>query len=426
MGVPAGIVEEISARGGRVTFARFMELALTHPVDGYYSRDEELIGPHGHFSTAPGLSPEFSRTMARLLGDLAGAALEEAGEVAATAPPGAGRGDRLVALVELGAGEGDLAGALLERWDTEHPTLRDRLAYTIVETGGPLRDRQKKALSEAMERGWQVSWAGTVGVALEPVDGGVVFGNEFLDAFPVHLVDVRGDEPLEAWVELVAGELSEVWAELSAAAEAELETVFGTVETAALGPLSRDGMIELRPAVGSLVERVAASASDACLLTVDYGEWFAAPGAGRGRGLGAGGAAGRRATASGGAGGPGTGLERPYARTVRGYFRHQLVDDPYLRVGRQDLTADVDFRALDAHGRRAGLETVFFITLADMLRADGGAQRLAGLRRRAAQATEDALDADRRAAILEKLLDYQGLGGTFKIMLQVKERGPSR
>ena len=61
----------------------------------------------------------------------------------------------------------------------------------------------------------------------------------------------------------------------------------------------------------------------------------------------------------------------------RGYFKHQLVVDILARPGRQDLTADVDFAALDLHGRREGFETVLFTTLAAFLSGGGaGASEL--------------------------------------------------
>ena len=41
-------------------------------------------------------------------------------------------------------------------------------------------------------------------------------------------------------------------------------------------------------------------------------------------------------------------------------------------MGRQDLTADVDFRALDLHGEALGLECVLFASLAAFLRGMGG------------------------------------------------------
>ena len=42
-----------------------MELALTHPTLGYYSRADRLLRHGGDFNTAPALSPFFCQTLAR-------------------------------------------------------------------------------------------------------------------------------------------------------------------------------------------------------------------------------------------------------------------------------------------------------------------------------------------------------------------------
>jgi SAM-dependent MidA family methyltransferase len=93
------------------------------------------------------------------------------------------------------------------------------------------------------------------------------------------------------------------------------------------------------------------------------------------------------------------------------------VDDLFVRVGRQDLTADVDFRALERHGRRAGFETVLHTTVAELLLGDSGDERLARLKVLA----ESSLEADRRAAVLRELLDPESVGGAYRVMLQVRE-----
>ncbi len=87
----------------------------------------------------------------------------------------------------------------------------------------------------------------------------MILGNEFFDALPVHLVDVRGPRPLEAWVAIRRGAggearqgLREVWDDISGEVEAELRFLFGTLDTEALRPFSRDGFIEVRPALRSL------------------------------------------------------------------------------------------------------------------------------------------------------------------------------
>jgi SAM-dependent MidA family methyltransferase len=139
---------------------------------------------------------------------------------------------------------------------------------------------------------------------------------------------------------------------------------------------------------------------------------------------------------------------------VRGYFKHQLVPDPLARPGRQDLTADVDFAAVDLHGREEGFETVLFTTLGRFLRGGGAEDELQALRSRseapawatasalAAQAasatasatasalapqaapaelaSSDPLEADRQATVLENLLDERDLGSVFKVLVQVR------
>ncbi|MFH0917353.1 MAG: SAM-dependent methyltransferase [bacterium] len=417
--VPAGIAREMAAEGGRVTFARFMELALTHPTDGYYSRTGRLLGRRGHFSTAPHLSPAFRGAVSRLLTELVDASLAnispgdaslvdaspvDASHVAVPAAAGPSGADAVgrqpFAVIELGGGEGDLVGAVLEGWQGARPELRERVVYSIVEIGEGLRARQRAAVSGMLARGWDVRWADALTGAVAGTRPGVIVGNEFVDALPVHLVDVRGPRPLEAWVDLDpdgGGRVSELWGDLSREAKAELRFLFGGAEGDRLRSLSRDGVMELRPTVGSLLRQIVAVMPEGCLLTVDYGDWFKGVEAGTGRWCGPSG-------------------EPSYGRTVRGYFRHQLVTDPYVRVGNQDLTADVDFRALDLHGRESGFETVLFTSVAALLLADGGEAELSVLQARAG----DSLQADREAGVLEALLDEQGLGGSFKVMLQVR------
>jgi SAM-dependent MidA family methyltransferase len=407
------IALQIQAEGGRVSFARFMELALTHPRAGYYSRSEHLLGPRGHFSTAPRLSPVFNRAVARLLAEL----VDSWSAVLSTDPAPFGEGQP-TSVIELGGGEGDLAQAVLQVWEETRSDLRARVTYGIVEIGEGLRARQTEALSSAMNAGWRICWATTLGGAARGTRPCVVLGNEFFDALPVHLVDVRGPRALEAWVTLADGIVEgiderreqgfrEVWDDISSEVETELRALFGTTDPKILRSLSADGFIELRPAFRSLMELVGAVMPVGSLLIVDYGAWK--------QGLEPATTAGTPSSGDGSASGD------PHRRTIRGYFRHQVVDDPYARAGFQDLTADVDFRALDLHGRAAGFDTVLFTSVAALLRCDRGEERLSELRVHANVPTSEALEADREAMVLGELLDPEGLGGTFKVMLQVRE-----
>ncbi len=56
---------EAAARGGSLSFDRFMDLALYAPGLGYYVAGARKFGPGGDFVTAPGLSPLFGLCLAR-------------------------------------------------------------------------------------------------------------------------------------------------------------------------------------------------------------------------------------------------------------------------------------------------------------------------------------------------------------------------
>ena len=412
-----------------MTFARFMETALTHPTLGYYSQAGRLLRHGGDFNTAPGLSPFFNRTMARLVTELVDLSLSAlpAQQAGGEGEPGAGR----AAVMEQGGGEGQLAAAILEFWERERPELRGKIAYRIVEVGARLQQRQAAAVAPSVEAGWDVGWGRDPKEACAGSRPVVVVGNEFLDAVPVHLVRVAEGALSEAYVEAAtpgtgmagapeastgAPSLELTWGPLSDAAAAELESLFGPLEPGRLAVLTEDGIIEVFPGLGDLVRQVVEVMPSGTFVNVDYGEWF--PGVPRcGERWGLEGRTKRR-------------------RTVRGYFKHQMVLDPLARAGRQDLTADVDFAAVDLHGRQHGFETVVFTTLAAFLRGGGAQAELEalrgdptapGLRGKAVLQTPnpgeaaDVLEADRQATVIHNLLDESDLGGAFKVMVQVRE-----
>lgn len=393
----SSIIEVIAAEGGQVTFARFMEMALTHPILGYYSRADRLLRHGGDFSTAPAISPFFNWTLARLVTELVDASL-----AAATI-------DR-PSVVELGGGEGHLAEGVFRYWQSERPELREKIAYRVLEVGAGLQRRQAAAVEELVAAGWGIEWGADLEEACAGTRPVVIVGNEFVDAMPVHLVAVDDDRLREAYVQATHPSLVQTWGELSAAAAAEIELLFGTLDPRRLSAFSEDGILEVFPGLGELTRQVATVMPSGSFVNIDYGEWF--PGLPQvGERWGLEGRTRRR-------------------RTIRGYFKHQMVLDPLARAGRQDLTADVDFAALDLHGRREGLETVLFTTLAAFLRGGGAEGELRALRAAAAAtatsstetaAAADPLEADRQATVLENLLDERDLGGAFKLMVQVKE-----
>ncbi|MDP8909520.1 MAG: SAM-dependent methyltransferase, partial [Chloroflexota bacterium] len=103
--------------------------------------------------------------------------------------------------------------------------------------------------------------------------------------------------------------------------------------------------------------------------------------------------------------------------TVRGYFAHTVTDDPYQRVGEQDLTAHVDFTRLQRAGEAAGLTAVGLTTQADFLAGLGLGDLLVSL-----QTEPDVSIADYYAAQASvfRLIDPGGLG-RFRVLAMAKD-----
>ncbi|MCL4369706.1 MAG: SAM-dependent methyltransferase [Chloroflexi bacterium] len=165
-GLVAAIRQEIAAAGGRITFARFMGLALYHPEHGYYRR------PARDYQTSPELHP--------LFGLLVGCQLAQMWEVLGRPVP--------FQVVEMGAGRGHLARSVLAYFHQEAPAAD--LHYIAVDIGP-----RPAGLPEEVE--WR-----EVSLGQWPPSSitGCLVSNELVDAFAVHRVVMKDGALQEVYV----------------------------------------------------------------------------------------------------------------------------------------------------------------------------------------------------------------------------------
>ena len=157
--------EILAAPERRITFARFMQRALTEPGLGYYASSELRPTREGDFLTAPELHPFFGRCIGRFVAS----AWQHAGS-----PPS-------FRVHEFGGGRGTLR-------DSAMTELAPGVEWYRID----LPDRSEEATGPA----------------------GLALANEYLDALPVHrLVNSAGLR--EAWVTWSDGWFSEVLADPS-------------------------------------------------------------------------------------------------------------------------------------------------------------------------------------------------------------------
>jgi SAM-dependent MidA family methyltransferase len=359
------IREEIATEGP-IPFARFMALALGHPTGGYYTGPRARPTRDGDFLTGPELHPIFGAALARQLA--------EAWERLDRPDP--------FTLVEYGAGAGTLALAIHAGLREDRSPLADALVYAPIELN-PHR------MAELAER------AGAAGLPViasrpdvehqaAPVPvAGAVLANEFLDALPVHLVEIHNGRPREVHVGVSAvGAFEEhLLAPSTPAITARLE------DLAAAGVTFAEGQrAELCLELDGWAADVAATLSAGVVLVIDYG-----------------------ATAPR--------LYGPRHRagtlmTYRGHAADGSPDAPYRDVGERDITAHVDTTTLARLLDAAGFDVLGETTAAELLAGCGLEDLLERERNRAVDAAAVLL---LRSAVM-RLLDPRHLGG-FRALL---------
>jgi SAM-dependent MidA family methyltransferase len=105
--------------------------------------------------------------------------------------------------------------------------------------------------------------------------------------------------------------------------------------------------------------------------------------------------------------------------TLQCYYQHAHHSDPYSNIGHQDITAHVDFTALERQGEQYGLRTVGFTQQGLFLMALGLGDRLAALSDSTATEAQSINDILRRREALHSLMNPMGLGN-FGVLIQSK------
>lgn len=311
------IVAEIEQNGGRISFERYMAMALAHPGLGYYVSGSQKFGASGDFVTAPEISPLFSYCLARQCVEIL-ASLDTSAEKA---------------VLEFGAGTGIMAADILLEME-KLGELPQR--YYILELSAELKQRQKETIqNKASHLVNCVEWIDKL-----PATGiyGVVLANEVLDAMPVHRFFKDATS-----TSLPSGEYYVVWDNGKFAlsqgpvSSDQLLQVIDTLDEQLTDKYSS----EVNLAANAWVSSVARVIEKGVALIIDYGfprhEYYHPD---RAQG------------------------------TLMCHYRHRSHTDPFLYPGLQDITAHVDFSAVAEAANNAGLDILGYTSQAFFLLAN--------------------------------------------------------
>ncbi|MGZ5916547.1 MAG: class I SAM-dependent methyltransferase [Methyloceanibacter sp.] len=207
-----------------------------------------------------------------------------------------------VTVAELGPGRGTLMADALRAWRLV-PTFLNSVSIALVETGPVLRDTQRKTLHASPA---PLRWYRDVhALPEEPL---ILLANEFIDALPIRQHIRRGS----------------AWRERVVILDTKGEFTFGegdTVHDAALPPAPDGAILETRPAVMELLASLAVRAGQApiAVLILDYGH-----------------------------------DESGFGDTLQAVIGHRFAE-PLAAPGEADLSAHVDFAALEREAAALGL-----------------------------------------------------------------------
>jgi SAM-dependent MidA family methyltransferase len=379
----------------RITFARYMDLALNHPDLGYYRSVEDRPTREGDFLTAPETHPLFGWTLARRLE----AVWDELDRPAR------------FGLVEYGAGSGTLALTVLDgfrrhgRFD-----LLEAVEYAPMESNPHRLDDlatrfEKAGLARHLHLpGSDAGGGGTASAGAVPV-AGVLIANEFLDALPVHRVLLRGGTLVELYVAERATGPTGRERSLAPGREVNLTRGRGVLLTHVVGELSTPDL-----AARLADEAVSLAEGQVAEICLGLEPWLAEASAQLERGFVLVLDYGFEAAELYG--------PRHRAGTLLGYRGHRIVDDPLLDPGSVDLTAHVDLTAVSRLAERHGLRTVGSAGQSEFLLASGLEAEWEAIR--TAPDLDAAGYAAARSAVV-RLLDPRHLGG-FRVVTLAKER----
>lgn len=302
------ISKTIEANSGQIPFEEFMSLCLYAPEFGYYSGNNFVFGREGDFITAPEISPLFGQCIANQVADVFNSGFD---------------------VLEIGAGTGKLALDVLSHLESLNALPNH---YYILEVSAGLKARQVETLKQfpiLFKRCiWLDAWPE------QPIKGAVL-ANEVLDAMPATLFRTGLDSLVEKGYVGLNDELGFhcIWQKASDSL---------TNKVNALGNFSENYQSEVNLSIKPWLASLYDSVSEGLVLLIDYGfdsSTYYHPDRSSG--------------------------------TLMCHYQHKSHSNPFLHLGKQDITTHVDFTDVANSAFDLGFDVSGYTNQAAFLIANG-------------------------------------------------------
>jgi SAM-dependent MidA family methyltransferase len=349
------IIQNKIHKEGSISFCDFMEMTLYYPELGYYTSVSDKIGKQGDYYTSPYLTNTFGHIIAKQL--------EEMWVLT---------GKKDFTIVEYGAGMGSLCINILEQLKN-NAAFYNKVKYCIIEKSEAMRIKEQTLINNS-QISEKVSWYNSIGEI--PSFTGCVLANEVVDNFSVHKVIMTENELMEVFVGYNNG-----FVEVLKPAKDILKDYFVQLNV----ELPSGFCTEVNLQAIEWIKEISSSLHKGFVLTIDYGY-------------------------------PSSELYQSYRRlgTIVCYNKHTVNDLPYNNIGQQDITAHVNFSALDLWGAKNGLTNCGFTNQSQFLLSLGLTEHL----RKIEEREKNDLEIRKKILVLHSLL--MSMGKKIKVLVQQK------
>ena len=300
--------KEIIQSGGSISFSLLMDTVLYDKEHGYYTGNKEQFGDSGDFITAPMISNIFTRCF-----------LNAFKENFLHLPS---------SILELGAGNGQFAVDLMIAAGKNNIVIDQ---YLIYEISNNLVKRQQKILKENLSKEIfsKVVWVSKIPERFE----GIIFANEFLDAFPTNIYEIKNKQIYERKVGIKDNQLD--W-KIDSNPSPEIESFIDKVD------LPTGYIFEYSKKLDDWLKDFFKTIKKAMVFFVDYGfcqsELF---------------------------------HQDRMEGTLMCHYKHYAHTNPFAFLGTQDITWHINFSHISRLAKSAGCTVGGFVSQANFLMNTG-------------------------------------------------------
>jgi SAM-dependent MidA family methyltransferase len=353
------------AENNSISFHDYMNMCLYQDDLGYYMKSHSKIGKEGDFYTSSNIGPFMGQMLASRFAQY----MTEL------------TGSESFSITEWGSGTGKLALQILDELQLVYPALYNNLSYDIIEVSPYHQELQRELLREHLHKirfiDAQSWWK------MPPLHNAIVFSNELLDAFPVHLIKKFNGQYQEVHVsyEQAPGRFIEVLHPIREGDE--LATYLERYQING----AEGHRIEINLAADSWLRQMGSKLETGLLVTIDYGdeadELYA---------------------------------EHRHMGTLMCYHKHLAHDNPYIHIGNQDITSHINFSSCIHVGNESGFTHHVYQTQRQFLIDQGILSKL-----------QDHTSGDpfhpvaKRNRAIRQLLIGDTMSELFKVLIQHRE-----